>query len=41
MSRTTFHLLRLATIGALLAAALHYDWPIVAAVLTVAFVLCL
>lgn len=41
MSRTTFHILRSSLIGALLAAAIYFDWPIVAGVLLVLFALSL
>lgn len=41
MSNTTFRTLRSATIGALLAAAMYWGWPIVAGVLLLLFVLSL
>lgn len=41
MSTATFRILRSATIGALLAAAMYWGWPIVAGLMAVLFVLSL
>jgi hypothetical protein len=41
MSANTFRILRSALIGAVLGAAIYYDWPVLAGLLTLIFVLSL